>query len=106
MKPVVGLALAALATLAPAFAAPGRLDLSKRSSKVSTEEKAVLPENKPIELNEVLMDKRVDTETFEKKDALVGERRSTIKVEESRDKKLYPRPEVKEYELRERKDSH
>jgi hypothetical protein len=106
MKPVVGLTLAALATVASAFAAPGRMDTSKRASQVSTEERAILPENKPIERNEVLMDRRFSTEVREKKDALVGERRSTIAVEERRDKKFFRVPERKEYEQIERKDSH
>ncbi len=105
MKTAVGLALATLATLSPVLAAPGRMDVSKRSSKVSTEEKAILPENKAIERNDVLMDKRVPLQPFEKKDALVGERRSGIAVEESRDKKLFRTPERKEYEHIERKDS-
>ena len=105
MKPVVGLTLAALAAAVSAFAAPGRLDTSKRASQVSTEEKAVLPENKPIERNEVLMDSRFSTEVREKKQALVGERRSAIAVEENRDKKFFRVPERKEAEQIERKDS-
>lgn len=105
MKIVVGITLAALATLVPAQAVPGRLDAGKRAPRVSTEEKVVLPENKPIERNEVLMDKRVETETYEKKQALVGERRSNIAVEESREKKQFVAPEPKKYEVVERKDS-
>ena len=105
MKSVVGLTLAALATVAFAFAAPGRMDTSKRASQVSTEERVILPENKPIERNEVLMDRRFSTEVREKKAALVGERRSTIAVEESRDKKFFNVPERKEPEQIERKDS-
>ena len=105
MKSVVGLTLAALATVASAFAAPGRMDTSKRASQVSTQERAILPENKPIERNEVLMDRRFSTEVRDKKDALVGERRSTIAVEESRDKKFFSVPERKEPEQIERKDS-
>lgn len=105
MKIVVGLTLAALVTLVSAQAAPGRLDASKRASRVSTEEKAILPENKPIERNEVLMDKRVETETYEKKEALVGERRSNIAVEETREKKTYRTPERKKYDVIERKES-
>jgi hypothetical protein len=105
MKSVVGLTLAALATVASAFAAPGRMDTSKRASQVSTQERAILPENKPIERNEVLMDRRFSTEVRDKKDALVGERRSSIAVEESRDKKFFSVPERKEPEQIERKDS-
>lgn len=105
MKSVVGLALAALATLVPVQAGPARLETGKRAVEVSTEEKAVLPENRPLERNEVLMDKRFSTGTYEKKDALVGERRSGIAVEESREKKLFGTPERKEYETVERKDS-
>lgn len=105
MKIVVGLTLAALATLVPAQAAPGRLDTSKRASRVSTDEKAILPENKPIVRNEVLMDKRFATGTYDKKEALVGERRSNISVEESREKKMFRTPERKEYDTIERKES-
>jgi hypothetical protein len=105
MKSVVGLTLAALATVASSLAAPGRMDTSKRASQVSTEEKAILPENRPIERNEVLMDRRFSTEVREKKAALVGERRSTIAVEERRDKKFFRVPERKEPEQIERKDS-
>jgi len=105
MKFAVGLALAALATLLPAQAAPGRIDASKRAARLSTDEKAVLPENKPIERNEVLMDKRFDTQTIPRKDAVVGERRSNIAVEETRDKELYPTPEPKKFDTIERKES-
>lgn len=105
MKIVVGLTLAVLATLVPAQAAPGRMDVSKRALRVSTDEKAVLPDAKPIERNEVLMDRRFSTGTVERKDALVGERRSNITVEESRDKKFFRTPERKEYETIDRKES-
>lgn len=104
MKFAVGLTLAALATLLPAQASPGRLDTSKRA-RVSTEEKVVLPENKPIERNEVLMDKRVETETVPHKEAAVGDRRSSIAVEETRDKELYVTPDPKKYDVVERKES-
>lgn len=106
MKLAVGLTLAALATLVPAQAAPGRMDVSKRASRVSTEQKAVLPEAQPLERNEVLMDRRFDAgEPFERKEALVGERRSSITVEESRDKTFFSTPEQKKYEVIERKES-
>lgn len=105
MKFAVGLALAVLATLLPAQAAPGRIDASKRASRVSTEDKAVLPENKPIERNEVLMDKRFDTETVPRKEAVVGERRSDIAVGETREKERYPAPDPKKYDVIERKES-
>lgn len=105
MKIVVGLTLAALATFVSAEAAPGRMDVGKRASRVSTDEKAVLPDAKPIERNEVLMDRRFSTDTVERKDALVGERRSNVTVEESREKKFFRTPERKEYETIDRKDS-
>ena len=105
MKFAVGTTLAVLATLLPAQAAPGRLDASKRAPRFSTDEKAVLPENKPIERNEVLMDKRFDTQTVPRKEAVVGERRSTIAVEETREKELYPAPEQKKFDVIEHKES-
>ncbi len=105
MKFAVGLTLAVLATLLPAQAAPGRIDASKRASRVSTEERAVLPENKPIERNEVLMDKRFDTQTVPRKEAAVGERRSSIVVGETREKERYVTPDPKKYDVIERKES-
>lgn len=109
MKSAVGLTLAALAislSAAPsAFAGPGRMDVGKRAPRVSTEEKAVLPESIPTERNEVLMDKRVGTELVPRKDAIVGERRSTIAVEETREKTFFRTPERKEYEVIERKEN-
>ncbi len=105
MKTVVGLTLAALATLVSVQAAPGRINTSKRATTVSTEEKAILPDNKPIERNEVLSDKRFSSQMVERKDAIVGERRSSIAVEERREKKFFSTPERKEYEHIERKDS-
>ena len=63
MKIVVGLTLAALATLVPAEAGPGRMDVGKRATQVSTDQKVVLPDAKPIERNEVLMDRRFSTDT-------------------------------------------
>lgn len=105
MKFAVGLTLAALAIPPLAAAGPGRMDVSKRSESVSTDDKAVLPENKPLERNEVLMDKRFDTQTVERKDAIIGERRSAITVEEGREKKLFVTPDRKEYDVIERKES-
>jgi len=105
MKTVVGLALATLATLVSVEAAPGRLDTTKRASSVSSEEKAVLPENKNVERNEVLMDRRFSSQTVERKSAIVGERRSVIGDRGLRDKKSYPTPDRKEYEQIERKES-
>jgi hypothetical protein len=105
MKIAVGLTLAALATLVSVEAAPARIDAGKRATKVSTTERAILPENKPIERNEVLMDRRFQTGTYERKEALVGERRSAITVEEGREKKFFRTPERKEYDIIERKDS-
>jgi hypothetical protein len=96
-----------LLTAATLPAAPGRLNTSKRSDRVSTDQKAILPgENKTPERNEVLMDRRFRSgDEFKKESALVGERRSGITLEESRDKKLFPAPERKEYDVIERKDS-
>jgi len=106
IKIAVGLALAALATSSVLHAGPpGRIDAGKRATRVSTEEKAVLPENKSLERNEVLMDKRFGTETVERKDALVGERRSSITVEERREKQRFATPDQKKYEVIERKKS-
>jgi hypothetical protein len=105
MRFVVGLSLATLAILLPVQAAPGRMDVSKRAPRVSTEEKMILPENKPVERNEVLMDKRVTKPTYEKKEALVGERRSHIALEESREKKFFRSPEPRKYDVVERKES-
>jgi hypothetical protein len=105
MKLALGLALAAFATLATAHAAPRNLDVSKRAPRVSTEERAVLPENRPLERNEVLMDRRVPTETIERKEALVGERRSNITLEETREKKFFSTPERREFEVIERKEN-
>lgn len=105
MKLAVGLTFAALAITSVAAAGPGRMDVSKRAASVSTDDKAVLPENKPLERNEVLMDKRFDTQTVERKDAIIGERRSAITVEEGREKKLFVTPDRKEYDVIERKES-
>jgi hypothetical protein len=107
MKFAAGLSLAACAVLvAPvASGAPGRLNAAKRATQVSTDQKAVLPDAKPIERNEVLMDKRVSTDTVAKKEALVGERRSTLAVTETRDKKIYSTPQRKEFDLIERQES-
>ena len=107
MKLVVGLAFAALACVS-LQAAPGDVDTGKRTVETSTkEQKAVLPDNKSIERNEVVSEKRFDsgTEMRTKENALVGERRSDIKVGEEKDKTLYPSPGKKEYEVIERKDS-
>jgi hypothetical protein len=99
--------VALLLASTPLPAAPGRLDPSKRAVRVSTEEKAILPgENKTPERNEVLMDRRFDAgEEFKKDEALVGERRSSIALEEGRDKKFFSTPDRKEYEVIERKES-
>ena len=104
MKPPAGLCLALLASTLAVSAGPGRLDTTRRAPRVSTEEKATLPETKALELNEVLMDKKFPTASLEKKDALVGQRQSPITVAESRPKELIT-PERKTYETIERKDS-
>lgn len=108
MRFAVGLALVALASLATAQASPRTLDVSKRAPRVSTEDRAVLPENRALERNEVLMDRRalgVPTEALPRKDALVGERRSNIVTEETRDKKFFRTPERREFDVIERKES-
>ncbi|MCU0793761.1 MAG: hypothetical protein MUE42_13130, partial [Opitutaceae bacterium] len=106
MKLVVGLTLAAIAWSVPAQASPGRMDVSKRASRLSTEQKATLPEAQPLERNEVLMERRFDAgEPLERKEALVGERRAPIAVEETREKTLFATPEQKKYDVIERKDS-
>jgi hypothetical protein len=107
MKHAIWLILAVFATgeFPSVQAAPSRMDTTKKASNVSTEQKAVLPENTPIERNEVLMDKRVQTETLPRKEAVVGERRSNIEVTETRDKKTFATPDRKQYDAIERKDS-
>lgn len=108
MKLAVGLTLAALATCAVSAAAPGEMDTGKKAIETSTQEqKAVLPNNKPIERNEVVGEKRFErgTEVRTKDNALVGERRSEMKVGEEKEKALYPSPGKKEYEVIDRKDS-
>ncbi|TAG31127.1 MAG: hypothetical protein EAZ36_03300 [Verrucomicrobia bacterium] len=105
MKFVVGLVLAALATTDGLSSAPATMDVSKRATETSTDEKAVLPENRPLERNEVLMDKRFEGETVPKKEAVVGERRSSISVDERTEKKRFFAPERKAPETVERKDS-
>lgn len=105
MRFAAGLALVALASLASAHASPRTLDVSKRSPRVSTEDRAVLPENRPLERNEVLMDRRVPAETLPRKEAIVGERRSSIATEETREKKFFRTPERREFETIERKES-
>ncbi len=104
MKLTAGLLFAVLACSVSLSAAPGRLDTTRRATRVTTEQKAALPENKAIERNEVLMEKRFQTSPFEKKDALVGERKSSIAIEETRTKELIT-PERKTYDTVERKDS-
>lgn len=94
----------AIALAAPLCAAPGKLDTTKRS-KTSTEQKAVLPDQVPMEKNDVLQERRVERELLPRKDALVGERRSSIMVEEGREKNMFPTPERREYDQIERKES-
>ncbi len=104
MKLTAGLLFAVCACSVSLFAGPGRVDTTRRAARVSTEQKAVLPETKALERNEVLMDKRFQTSPFEKKEALVGERQSPIAVEESRAKDLIT-PERKTYDQIDRKES-
>lgn len=94
----------ALALVAPLSAAPGKLDTTKRA-RTSTEQKAVLPEQVPMQKNDVLQERRVEREVMPRRDALVGERRSTITVEEEREKEMFRTPDRPQYEQIERKDS-
>jgi hypothetical protein len=107
MKLGAGITFAALAILVASSAsgAPGRMDTTKRATQVATDQKAVLPDAKPIERNEVLMDKRFATDTVTKNEAAVGDRRSAIAITETRDKKTYATPARKEFDLIERKES-
>ncbi len=94
----VGLLLAAAMcmTAASAYSAPGRMDTSKRA-RVSTEKKADLPGTVEMKRQEVLQDSRFSTgDLREKKDAIVGERRSAIETKETREKKMAPRRELVE----------
>jgi hypothetical protein len=107
MKYVVGLPLAALVLVgATAFAdAPGTMDAGKRDERLSTDQEAVLPENKPLERNEVVGEKRFGTNQLPRKDAIVGERRSNITVGETREKREFVTPEQRHYEVLDRKTS-
>jgi hypothetical protein len=104
MKLTAGLFAAVLASSVSLSAAPGRLNTTQRATRVSTEQKAALPETKAIERNEVLMDKRFQAAPFEKKEALVGERQSSIAMAESRAKEMIT-PERKTYDTIDRKES-
>jgi hypothetical protein len=106
MKPHVGRYLAAglIAALTPAVAAPGQLDTTKKADAVATDQKAALPDKLPANKNDVIMDRRFDTQTVPKKDALVGEKRSSIEIKETREKTMV-QPELKEYDKIDRKDS-
>jgi hypothetical protein len=105
MRLVVGLTLAVFVTVPALDAAPGRVDASKRAVQVSTEDQAVLPENKPIEQNEVVSEKRFRTQVKPKEQAIVGERRSSVTTENSREKERFVTPEQKHYDVIDRKDS-
>jgi hypothetical protein len=107
MKLTVGFMLAACAILvgSSASAAPSRMDTTKRANRVSTEQKAILPDLKSIERNEVLMDKPFATDTVTKNEAVIGDRRSAIAVTEERTKKNFVTPERKEFDLIQRKES-
>jgi hypothetical protein len=97
--------LLACALPGAAHAAPDRLDIAKRA-RASTEQKAVLPETKAPEQNLVVGERRfVGPGEFEKKSAVVGERRSGIAVEETREKSRFVVPETRERELIERRES-
>jgi hypothetical protein len=107
VKPLAGLLLAAAfcMTAVSVYSAPGRMDPTKRA-RVSTEKKADLPDAVEIKQNEVLQDRRFSTgEVREKKDAIVGERRSAIEVEETREKKMAPTRELIEPDQIPRKES-
>lgn len=105
MNLVVGITLAALISAISVQAGPGRMDTSKRAVRVSTEDKAVLPENRPIEQNEIVSEKRFGTQVNPKQEALVGERRSTVSTENSREKELFVTPDQKHYDRIDRKQS-
>lgn len=98
VKPLVGLLLAAAMcmTAASAYSAPGRMDPAKRA-RVSTDTKADLPGTVQMKQQEVLQDRRFSTgDVREKKEAIVGERRSAIETKESREKKMAPRRDMVE----------
>jgi hypothetical protein len=100
MKPAVGLTLAALALLAPAMAAPGgELDVGQRAEDVSTEEKALLPEKKIPERNEIVQDRRFDAEEVPKETAPLAERRAPFDVREAKEKKLFITPDRPAFEV-------
>lgn len=108
VKPLAGLLLAAAMcmTAVSVYSAPGRMDPSKRA-RISTEKKADLPDV-PVEMrqNDVLQDRRFSTgDVREKETATVGDRRSSIAVEEKREKKMAPKPELIEQEQITRKES-
>lgn len=109
--PVAGLALAALAVIVASSGVCAEegggagLDVGRRAERVSSEQKAVLPDQKPVERNEVLMDKQVERKIYDRKGALVGERRSSIEMKESRDKQMFVGPDQKHYDTVERKES-
>jgi hypothetical protein len=105
MNAAVGFILAALVLSPAAFAAPAGVDAGKKAGEFSSEHAAVLPGKKNTELNVVVGEKRFATESIERKSAVVGDRRSTIAVRETREKKLFATPDRKEYEVVERKDS-
>lgn len=105
MKVAAGLTLAALALPLVSLAAPARMDASKRAGSFATEQRAILPEKKPLEVNDVVGEKRFATEQIERKTAVVGDRRSDIAVTETREKTFFATPGRKEYEVIERKDS-
>lgn len=107
VKPLVGYLLAAAMcmTAVPAFSAPGRMDTTKRA-RLSTEKKADLPGTIELKREERLQDTRFSTgELRDKKEAIVGERRSSIEMTETRDKKMAPTPELLEQEKLLRKES-
>ncbi|MEY4490025.1 MAG: hypothetical protein RIQ79_2533 [Verrucomicrobiota bacterium] len=110
MNFTVGATFTVIASLATAMvwadtAVPGGMDPAKRDDRLSTEQKAVLPEVKPLQRNEVLLDKRVAPPILTRKEATVGDRRSSIEVGETRDKKMFSTPERKNYEVIDRKES-
>jgi hypothetical protein len=106
MKSAIGYIFAVAATcVATLSAAPGTMDTTKRDESVSTEQKAVLPEAKAPERNDAVGDRRFDTRQVEKKDAVIGERRSNVVVGETRPKRTFVGPERKTYEVIDRKEN-
>ncbi len=100
--------LVASLSVSQLMAAPGKLDTGRRAQRLSTTEEAVLPGVMPVERQTVLQEQReeqLSSRRFEGKEAIVGERRSSIDVTETREKRWFRTPEKKTYETVTRKDA-